>query len=144
MEMSHDVTNGEVDKFIACNSLRIIINSHNSRGIYLVWHVVLRRLWAIDFSQGLLTLMCSNSKLKADINFFFFFLLRRQRSKVYYNCMQNKYDSTPGGFVIAIGAKIPFFIILDSTPKLYYLFQFFFLIMIHTCLLPKTVSAFAK
>ena len=31
------------------------------------------------FSQGLLTLMCNNSKLKADINFFFF-LLRRQTS----------------------------------------------------------------
>ena len=34
------------------------------------------------FSQGLLTLMCNNSKLKVDINFFFF-LLRRQTSKVY-------------------------------------------------------------
>ena len=34
------------------------------------------------FSQGLLTLMCNNSKLNADINFFFF-LLRRQTSKVY-------------------------------------------------------------
>ena len=34
------------------------------------------------FSQGLLTLMCNNSKLKADINFFFF-LLRRKTSKVY-------------------------------------------------------------
>ena len=34
------------------------------------------------FSQGLLTLMCNNSKLKADINFFYF-LLRRQTSKVY-------------------------------------------------------------
>ena len=34
------------------------------------------------FSQGLLNLMCNNSKLKADINFFFF-LLRRQTSKVY-------------------------------------------------------------
>ena len=34
------------------------------------------------FSQGLLTLMCNHSKLKADINFFFF-LLRRQTSKVY-------------------------------------------------------------
>ena len=33
------------------------------------------------FSQGLLTLMCNNLKLKADINFFFF-LLRRQTSKV--------------------------------------------------------------
>ena len=31
------------------------------------------------FSQGLLTLMCNNSELKADINFFFF-LLRRQTS----------------------------------------------------------------
>ena len=29
------------------------------------------------FSQGLLTLMCNNSELKADITFFFF-LLRRQ------------------------------------------------------------------
>ena len=35
-----------------------------------------------QFSQGLLTLMCNNLKLKADINFFFF-LLRRQTSKVY-------------------------------------------------------------
>ena len=34
------------------------------------------------FSQGLLTLMCNNSKSKADINFFFF-LLRRQTSEVY-------------------------------------------------------------
>ena len=34
------------------------------------------------FSLVLLTLMCNNSKLKADINFFFF-LLRRQTSKVY-------------------------------------------------------------
>ena len=34
------------------------------------------------FSQGLLTLMCNNSKLKADI-YFLFFLLRRQTSKVY-------------------------------------------------------------
>ena len=34
------------------------------------------------FSQGLLILMCNNSKLKAHINFFFF-LLRRQTSKVY-------------------------------------------------------------
>ena len=34
------------------------------------------------FSQGLLTLICNNSKLKADINFFVF-LLRRQTSKVY-------------------------------------------------------------
>ena len=34
------------------------------------------------FLQGLLTLMCNNSKLKADINFFFF-LLRRETSKVY-------------------------------------------------------------
>ena len=31
------------------------------------------------FSQGLLTLMCNNSELEADINFFFF-LLRRQTS----------------------------------------------------------------
>ena len=31
------------------------------------------------FSQGLLTLMCNNPELKADINFFFF-LLRRQTS----------------------------------------------------------------
>ena len=31
------------------------------------------------FSQGLLTLMCNNLELKADINFFFF-LLRRQTS----------------------------------------------------------------
>ena len=31
------------------------------------------------FLQGLLTLMCNNSELKADINFFFF-LLRRQTS----------------------------------------------------------------
>ena len=31
------------------------------------------------FSQGLLTLMCNNSELKVDINFFFF-LLRRQTS----------------------------------------------------------------
>ena len=31
------------------------------------------------FSQGLLILMCNNSELKADINFFFF-LLRRQTS----------------------------------------------------------------
>ena len=31
------------------------------------------------FSQGLLTLMCNNSELKADINFLFF-LLRRQTS----------------------------------------------------------------
>ena len=35
-----------------------------------------------QFSQGLLTLMCNNSKLKADIKFFFF-LLCRQTSKVY-------------------------------------------------------------
>ena len=34
------------------------------------------------FSLGLLTLMCNNSKSKADINFFFF-LLRRQTSEVY-------------------------------------------------------------
>ena len=54
------------------------------------------------------------------------------------------YDLTLGGFVIAFGAKLPFFIIFYSTPKLYYLFQFFFLIMIPTRLLPKTVSAFAN
>ena len=29
------------------------------------------------FSQGLLTLMCNNSELKADINFFFFLLCRQ-------------------------------------------------------------------
>ena len=91
------------------------------------------------FLQGLLTLMCNNSKLKADINFFFF-LLRRQTSKV-YNWLQK---FTIQHFVIAFGAKLTFFIILDSTPKLHYLFHFFFLIMIHICLLPKTVSAFAN
>ena len=46
--------------------------------------------------------------------------------------------------MIAFGAKLPFFIMLDSTLELYYLFQFFFLIMTHTWLLPKTVSAFAN
>ena len=40
--------------------------------------------------------------------------------------------------------KRAFFIIWDSSPKLYYLFHFFFLIMIHTWLFPKTVRAFAS
>ena len=33
---------------------------------------------------------------------------------------------------------------LESSPKLYYLFQCLFLVMIYTWLLPKTVSAFAN
>ena len=86
------------------------------------------------FSQGLLILMRDNLKLKADINFFFF-VLHRHRSKV-----AKFYDLTPRGFVIAFAAKWPFFIILDSTPKLYYMFQFFFLIMIHTWLTNKPSS----
>ena len=45
------------------------------------------------FSQGLLTLMCNNSKLKADINFFFF-LLCRQTSKV-YNWLQKSMIQHP-------------------------------------------------
>ena len=47
---------------------------------------IVKRAVSYRFSQGLLTLMCNNSKLKADINLFFF-LLRRQTSKVYY-CLQ--------------------------------------------------------
>ena len=45
------------------------------------------------FSQGLLILMCNNSKLKADINFFFF-LLCRQTSKV-YNWLQKSMIQHP-------------------------------------------------
>ena len=44
---------------------------------------------------------------------------------------------------MAFRANRPFFTILNSTPKLYYLFRFFFLIMIHTMLLPKMAPAFA-
>ena len=44
--------------------------------------ILLKGAVSYRFSQGLLTLMCNNSKLKADINFFFF-LLRRQTSKVH-------------------------------------------------------------
>ena len=48
-----------------------------------VWgHDELRGAVSYQFSQGLLTLMCNNSKLKADITFFFFLFLR-QTSKVY-------------------------------------------------------------
>ena len=84
--------------------------------------------------------MYDNMTLNANVNFFFF-VLCRQRSKV---LVAKFYDLTPGSFVIAFGAKRPFFTISDSTPKLYYLFQFFFLIMLHTWPLPKTVSAFAN
>ena len=50
------------------------------------------------FSQGLLTLMCNNLKSKAQIL----------------------------TFCYIVWVKLPFFIISDSTPKLYYLFQIFF------------------
>ena len=46
----------------------------------VIWHI--KGAASYRFSQGLLTLMCNNSKLQADVNFFFF-LLRRQTSKVY-------------------------------------------------------------
>ena len=54
------------------------------------------------------------------------------------------YDLTLGGPAIAFGAKHPFFTNVDSTPKLYNLFHFFFLITIHTPLLSKTVPVFVN
>ena len=59
---------------------------------------ILRSKWlkgavSYRFSQGLFTLMCNNSKLKADINFFFF-LLCRQTSKV-YNWLQKSMIQHP-------------------------------------------------
>ena len=47
--------------------------------IWILLKVFLKGAVSYRFSQGLLTLMCNNSELKADINFFFF-LLRRQTS----------------------------------------------------------------
>ena len=52
-------------------------------------------------------------------------------------CQILSFNTQGGGIVIAFGVKSQFFIMLDSTPKLYYLFHFFFLIMTHTWLLPK-------
>ena len=64
--------------------LHWIINRLVAMHPYALSHnkAVLKGAVSYRFSQGLLTLMCNNSKLKADINFFFF-LLRRQTSKVY-------------------------------------------------------------
>ena len=42
-------------------------------------YIIIKGAVSYRFSQGLLTLMCNNSELKTDINFFFF-LLRRQTS----------------------------------------------------------------
>ena len=44
----------------------------------------------------------------------------------------------------SVWAKRPFFTILDLTPKLCYLFHFFFLIMIHTWLHLKMVPVFVN
>ena len=56
----------------------LVILSQNLLGMWFVIHPV-KGAVSYRFSQGLLTLMCSNWELKADINFFFF-LLRRQTS----------------------------------------------------------------
>ena len=53
--------------------------------VFNIKRYILKGAVSFRFSQGLPTLMCNNSKLKADIDFF---LLRRQRSKV-YNWLQN-------------------------------------------------------
>ena len=57
-----------------------------------------------QFTQGLLILMCNNSKLKADINFFSVVKTNIQSLQL----VAKIYDSIPGGFVIAFGAKLPF------------------------------------
>ena len=59
---------------LLCIIIQIIIAHHNTSQLINIKGAVSYR-----FSQGLLTLMCNNSKLKADI-IFFFFLLRRQQS----------------------------------------------------------------
>ena len=56
------------------------------------------------FLQGLLTLMCNNSNLKADINCIFF-VLRRHRSKV-CNWLQKFFDSDTYMASPQNGAKI--------------------------------------
>ena len=59
------------------------LKEHYGFGIFITeLHDEIKGAVSYRFSQGLLTLICNNSKLKADINFLFF-LLRRQSSKVY-------------------------------------------------------------
>ena len=60
----------------------VIVSEHSTRQVALKGRINLKGAVSYRFSQGLLTLMYNNSKLKADINFFFF-LLHRQTSKVY-------------------------------------------------------------
>ena len=74
-----------------CHILSPVDNSNGAIELYatfkfLVCIIMVKGAVSYRFSQGLLTLMCNNSKLKADINFFFF-LLRRQTCKV-YNLLQ--------------------------------------------------------
>ena len=60
--------------------------------VSLLMHIcVTRPLWvkgavSYRFSQGLLTLMCNNSKLKADINFFLFFCCVDKHPKFITGC----------------------------------------------------------
>ena len=57
----------------------MIINDTESSGSAVTVSWVFKGAVSYRFLQGLLTLMCNNSELKAEINFFFF-LLRRQTS----------------------------------------------------------------
>ena len=66
--------------------------------IFWQWYMIesnFKGAVSLRFSQGLLTLMCKNLKLKAKYVFFFFFVLRKHRSKI-YNWLQNFMIQHPG------------------------------------------------
>ena len=86
-------------------------------------------------SQGLPNWTSNNLRFKGDINFFFL-CYADMIPKPIISCII-LWVNTRGLCYRGWGKK-PVFAILDSTPTLYYLFHFLFMIMEHTWLLPKT------
>ena len=95
------------------------------------------------FSQGLLTLMCNNSKLKADINFFFFFCCVGKHPKSITGC-KNLWFNTWWLCYSVWGKTHVFHNSGFNSETILPISIFLLMIMIHTCFLPKTVSAFAN
>ena len=81
-ELTFAIRKSKSGKASGIDMIPIEFYKHGGETVFNSMLVIFKGAVSYRFSQGLLTLMCNNSKLKADINFFFF-LLRRQTSKVY-------------------------------------------------------------
>ena len=96
------------------------------------------------FLQGLSSLTCNNLRLKADIIFFFAFSCCVDMAQNHIISCKNLWFNTRGLCYSVLGenARFSHFRFISETILLISLF--FFLIMIHTWLLPETKPAFAN